>query len=365
MKLKVNKSELVQKISVLQSVVARKNTMPILSGFLLCAKDNKLTITGTDLEIELKTSVFDVSIDVDGSIVIDAHKFCEVARSLPHDEITINHDAESNIATISSGRSRFKIQTMSCDGFPDMGFDSDAPKIAIKGCALHTLLSKTLFCAAIDEMKYQLNGVHIHKDENRIVAVGTDSHRLAMQKHEVSGIADFDPITIPYKTVSHILKIAKTNDADIDVFVSKNKIRVVSETDHFELVSKLIDAQFPDYLRVIPQDNNSALSVDKEEIKGALSRVAILSDQKSNSVNVNICKDKIEFSSKSNGDNAEEEISVTCDFEMNIGFNSKYFIDLLNNLDCKNITFLFGDVKKPILAKEDDAGLFLIMPVMV
>ena len=353
MHLVIHKEDLARAVGAVAKVVEARNTIPILSNILLDAGDGKLKVTGTDLDIEASTSA-EATVDVPGRLTVNAKLLGDLAKKATGD-VTMTLDDGRLI--VKYGRSRFTLQTLSAEDFPDLGLPKFDAEFDIDLAALFAPVS---FAISTEETRYYLNGVYLNAADGRSVAVATDGHRLA--KHVGPILPAFDGIIVPRKTVGLIPK------GTVTVSVSSTKIRISS--GDLILTSKLIDGTFPDYERVIPttERNDKVVTVDRDSIMKAADRVATVSSERGRAVKMTIAPGSVRLVVNSaDAGTAEDEIEAEYSGDpLDIGFNAQYVRDVFGTLPAGPVSLALADSGSPALVTGGGEGLTLvIMPMRV
>ena len=371
----LQKNQFLKALTHVQNVVERRNTIPILANILIIAEGVGLKLIATDLDIELIEEI-DAKIEKGGSLTAPAHLVYDIIRKLPDSsEITLSKDDSQDHLTIRSGKSNFKLQTLPRADFPEISDNEFSHAFTIVSGELYRLIEKTRFAISNEETRYYLNGIYFHEskptDEDKLSTlrtVSTDGHRLAQAELTLpEGALGMPGIIIPRKTIAEIQKLTLENDGDVEVKISENKLKFVFNS--IEVTSKVIDGTFPDYQRVIPFQNNKIMSVKTNILTNAVDRVATLSSERGRAVKLSLKDNSLTLSVTSpEAGTAIEEISVDFkgdDFE--IGFNSKYLLDILSQLSGDSVKLLFSEPNSPclVLDPSDEATLYVLMPMRV
>ena len=370
MKAVAERGALLKSLGHVQSVVERRNTIPILSNLLLRAEDGRLSLAATDLDMEA-TEALDAKIESAGSVTAPAQTLYDIVRKLPEgSEVALTHNAEESRLTVSAGRSRFALATLPASDFPTLSAPDDAKQFEMTAAELRRLFEKARFAISTEETRYYLNGVYLHEmtDEGLLRAVATDGHRLARIDMPVPAGAEGMPgIIVPRKMVSELVKMLDDDEQLVQITVSETKIRVVA--DRIVLTSKVIDGQFPDYTRVLPSGNDKFLTADAAMFAGAVDRVATVSSEKSRAVKLALEEDKLVLSVNApDSGSADEELLVGYAAEpLTIGFNAKYLLEIVGQIDRENAIFEFADAGAPTLVREDgdESAVYVVMPMRV
>ncbi len=371
MKFIVSKPVIYKTLSHLQSIVNKKNTLPILSNILIEAENNLLSLSSTDMDISIKETITCNVLD-QGSTTLNAQIMFDIIKKLPDTSEVEFISNDSKILTIRSNVSKFSLSCLPKDEFPIIETDSKGKKLKVKSQTIFNLIDKTKFAISNEETRYFLNGLYfkiVSKENSSILTfVGTDGHRLATSSFvSDEDIGEIPGVIIPKKTINELSKLLSENSDDIEINISTNKI--IFYIDNLILISKLIDGNFPDYQRVIPSGNNNFLMVNRLNLLSAVDRVSTIANEKSPSVKFKILKNLINLSTVNNENStATEDISIIYEGnEIEIGFNSRYIMDILDNLEGEEIRISFNDSSTPIIAQEKSNSdvTYVLMPMRV
>jgi DNA polymerase-3 subunit beta len=372
MRVTIERSTFLRSLNHVQSVVERRNTIPILSNVLIQAVDGKLRLTATDLDVEVVESVA-AEIGRDGATTAPAHILYDIVRKLPDGaQLQLEQGPDEGRVSVLAGRSRFSLQALPPQDFPDLAAGEMTHVFAMPAGELKMLIEKTRFAISTEETRYYLNGIYLHEvtagEPPLIRAVATDGHRLAqVQYPRPEGAKDMPGIIVPRKTVLEIAKLIEAAEGDVEIAVSASKIRF--DMDGLRLTSKLIDGTFPDYERVIPRHNNKSLQVDTRLFTQAVDRVSTVSSEKGRAVKLNITADKIVLTvNNPESGSAEEELSASYSSEpLDIGFNSRYLLDIVGQFKGDAANFDFADAGSPTIIRDpgDGSALYVLMPMRV
>ena len=371
MKTIIERSDLLKALNHVQSVVERRNTIPILSNVLLEADNGVLALTATDLEIEMRERV-EAEVVQAGAITAPAHMLYDIVRKLPDGaQVELAMDESGGRLNLTAGRSSFALQALPREDFPAMAQDEMPVAFALPGTDLRRLIDKTRFAISVEETRYYLNGIYLHVPEDEATmlrAVATDGHRLArVDMARPVGAEAMPAIIIPRKTVGEVQKLLDEEEGEVSLQVSDTKINFAFS--NIVLTSKLIDGKFPDYTRVIPTDNDKVLSLDAKSFAQSVDRVSAISSEKSRAVKLVLDTDKLGLSvSNPDSGSASDELSVSYAADaMEIGFNARYLMDITGQLDGETATFELADSGSPTLVRDDqDAqALYVLMPMRV
>ena len=367
MKLTIDRMSLLRPLGHVQSVVERRNTIPILANVVLRAEEGELSLTATDMDMDITTEV-GCSVIASGATTISAHLLYDIARKLPDGaevEIVVN----DGHAMVSAGRSSFRLPTLPVEDFPAISSNELPVNFSLTAADMRDLIDATRFAISTEETRYYLNGIYIHKAESgELCAVATDGHRLAMTRQALpSGAAQMPSIILPRKAVSELRKLL--DDFDGDVLVGLSETRAEFRFGVVRLTSKLIDGTFPDYTRVIPVGNDRIMQVDVSTFSAAVDRVSTIASEKSRSVKMGLKSGVLTLSaSNTDASSATEELEVSYDGpEMEIGFNARYLLDIAGQVNSDMVEFALADQGSPSLVRApgDEASLFVLMPMRV
>jgi DNA polymerase-3 subunit beta len=372
MKLSIERSVLLKAVSQAQSVVERRNTIPILANVLIEAEGEHVQFRATDLDIEVLDKAL-AHVERAGATTVSAVTLHDIVRKLPDGAlVTLSHDAAKGRLTVEAGRSVFSLATLPKEDFPIMATSEYAANFSAPAPLLRRLFDKSKFAISTEETRYYLNGVYLHvadADGGQVIrCVATDGHRLARVDADLpEGAADLPGVIVPRKTVGELRKLLDEDDMQIAVSVSETKIRFA--TPEITLTSKVIDGTFPDYARVIPQGNTRKLEVDASEFAKAVDRVSTVSSERSRAVKLSLDEDRLILSVNSpDSGTAEEELAVAYgDEKLEIGFNAKYLLEIASQVDRENAVFLFNSSGDPTLMREgnDASAIYVVMPMRV
>ncbi len=370
MKATIERATLLRGLSHVQSVVERRNTIPILSNVLIEAQPGgALRLMATDLDLQIDETIA-AAVDQPGAITVPAHTLFDIVRKLPEGAQVELSAAEGRI-TVNAGRARFTLATLPRDDFP-MIAEGELPTVfELPAETLKQIIDKTRFAISTEETRYYLNGIYLHVvDEATPVlrAAATDGHRLARVTVARPDGADAMPgVIVPRKCVGELRKLLEEVDGSIGVSLSASKIRF--DLGQAILTSKLIDGTFPDYTRVIPTGNDKLLKLDPKSFMEGVDRVSTIATEKTRAVKMALERDKIVLSvtSPENGAAAEEVPGDYAALPFEIGFNSRYLMDILNQIEGDLVEVHLADAAAPTLIRENDKSpaLYVLMPMRV
>jgi DNA polymerase-3 subunit beta len=364
MKFQIEKETLLNPLQQIIGAVEKRQTMPALSNVLLRATENSLTLTATDLEIELVSQVAMV-IDQPGEITVPARKLLDICKSLPN-EAMIKFSVKDTKALVQSGRSRFSLATLPAADFPALDNISSVYEFEIAQKTLNDIIDKTAFAMAQQDVRYYLNGLMLEISSNYLRAVATDGHRLAYcEKETTADIADIKQVILPRKGVLELVRLLDNSDDIAKITLGNNHLKV--EFNGLRLTSKLIDGRFPDYNRVIPTDGNNVISADRDQLRQALIRASILSNEKYRGIRLILEKDLIKLQAQ-NPDQEEADVDLEVDYngdDIEIGFNVNYMLDVLNVTQSNTVNAALRDSNSSFLLTypDQDDCKYVIMPM--
>ncbi|WP_150046057.1 MULTISPECIES: DNA polymerase III subunit beta [Methylomonas] len=366
MKFITNRDQLLVVLQRIVNVIEKRQTMPILSNVLIQLKDNRLFLTGTDTEIQIISSLVVNDDNDEGEITVPARKFLDICRLLPVGA-EIKFEQQDDKVKVTSGRSRFLLNTLPADSYPEFNEPEADYQLAIKGGKFKKGLDKTLFCMANQDVRYYLNGLLLHISNSKLKLVASDGHRLALFEDDLEAATGYEArIILPRKAVHEISRLIDDEDIDLKIEFSSQHIKIFYEQMIFS--SKLIDAKFPDFSKVFQQSMNVPISIPKQALRDALVRVAILANEKYKGITFDIIDRILKLSTHNpEHDEAEEEISI--DYEgqaINISFNAQYLLDAVSNLDSESILItIAANLSSCFIDDEDvNAGYrYIVMPM--
>ncbi|MGR5134279.1 DNA polymerase III subunit beta [Vibrio alfacsensis] len=364
MKFTIERSHLIKPLQQVSGALGGRPTLPILGNLLIKVEENVLSMTATDLEVEL---VSKVTLEGDfeaGSITVPSRKFLDICRGLPDDAI-ITFILEGDRVQVRSGRSRFSLATLPANDFPNIEDWQSEVEVSLSQADLRTLIDKTQFSMANQDVRYYLNGMLFEIDGTTLRSVATDGHRMAVSQTQLG--ADFaqKQIIVPRKGVQELVKLMDAPEQPVALQIGSSNVR--AEVNNFIFTSKLVDGRFPDYRRVLPQSTNKTLEASCDELRQAFSRAAILSNEKFRGVRVNLAGSEMRITANNpEQEEAEEMLDVTFEGDaIEIGFNVSYVLDVLNTLRCENVRVSMSDANASALIEnaDDDSAMYVVMPI--
>jgi DNA polymerase III subunit beta len=372
MKVTVERAQLLKSLGHVHRVVERRNTIPILGNVLIRAENAQLALKATDLDLEV-TETLPAETATAGSTTVPAHMFYDIVRKLPDgSQIVLESDGERAVLAIRAGRSRFTLQTLPESDFPDLAAGEMTHAFSLGARDLKDLIDRTQFAISTEETRYYLNGIYLHAAGSGVQAtlrgVATDGHRLAqVDLPQPRGAADMPGVIVPRKTVGEVQRLIEDTTSEIKIELSQGKIRFT--LGQVVLTSKLIDGTFPDYGRVIPQNNDKELVVDKGDFAAAVDRVSTISSERGRAVKLALSAGKLVLSvTNPDSGSATEELEVEYASDaLDIGFNSRYLMDIATQIEGEVAVLRLADPGSPTLIqdKNNSAALYVLMPMRV
>jgi len=371
MKISIDRNSLLNTLSHVQNIVEKRNTIPILSNILIVAKTNNFVLSATDMDLSITESIT-CSVIEDGSVTTPAQTLYDIVRKTPEGSEIELISNDGNKLSVRSGKSKFSLSCLPKDDFPKIDNSTLDNEISLSSKILKEIIDKTRFAISNEETRYYLNGIYFHiikqEGQNILKSVATDGHRLAKfetnfsdQNLAISGII------IPKKTINEVRKLIDETEEDIKVFLNESKI--VFFINNIIITSKLIDGSFPDYEKVIPKNNDKTMLVKTSLIYEAVDRVSTVSSEKSKSVKLSIMNNLVSLSSNSaeTGSGAEDiEVNYSGE-KIEIGYNAKYLLEILNQIQGDNVNFRLFDSSSPSIIEDpkDTSTLYILMPMRV
>jgi len=368
MKFNVNQQDLQQALNYCQGVIEKRNTLPILSNVLLNASNSNLMITATDLDLIFIHQINNIEVIEEGKTTTTSSIMYDIVRKFSSGKkINLSLSGESKLQ-LESEKSIFNLNCISPSEFPLTDEDFNDNEFTINSKNLLKLLNKCKFSISNDETRHYLSGIYFHQteveDKHYLTAVATDSHRMSISKVRLDQKINFDPIILPKKTIFQLVSLLDNYDGDVKISNLKSKIRF--ELRNSILISKLIDGKFPNYIQVIPKNNQKKLEIDLKLFLDSVDRVASVSLDKKDGVKFNLTKDALNLTvNNTNSGDGNETLNVKFDHDLEISFNSRYLIDVASQLDGEKIEIFFNDTGSPALIKDpgDFDSIYVVMPM--
>ena len=368
MKVTVEQAALLKALGHVHRVVERRNTIPVLANVLIRVSDRQLSLKATDLDIDIVEAI-SADVTQDGTTTVPAHVLYDIVRKLSDGaQVSLEQDGQAGQVTLRSGRSRFSLQTLPETDFPDLAPGEMSHKFEIAAGELRVLIEKTQFAISTEETRYYLNGIYLHVADGKLRAVATDGHRLALSDAVApEGAMGMPGVIVPRKTVAELQKLLSDNDQRVGIELSSVKMRI--SIGPIVLTSKLIDGTFPDYQRVIPQRNDKFMTVERDDFARSVDRVSTISSERGRAVKFSLGDGKLTLSVHNpDAGQAVEELSV--DYEsspLEIGFNARYLLDIIGQLEGDTALLKLADSGSPTLIqdREGSQSLYVLMPMRV
>ncbi len=376
MNITIERAALLRSLGHVQSVVERRNTIPILSNVLLRAQNGELSLAATDMDLEIIESVPAI-VGTPGGTTAPAHTLYDIVRKLPDgSQVELQVDSGGSQLTLRSGRSQFRLSCLPVEDFPQLSGGDLRHNFDVSAVDLRGLIDRSRFAISTEETRYYLNGIYLHAAVSRgagtetpvLRAVATDGHRLARVEVPLpAGATGIPGVIVPRKTVTEIRKLIDEAADRIAISLSENKIRFAF--DSVVVTSKLIDGTFPDYERVIPVGNDKVMEVDAKLFAAAVDRVATISTEKSRAVKLALARGVMTLSATSpEAGSATEELEVSYqEGPLEIGFNSRYLLDITQQIEGEGARFTLADAASPTIIRDvaDSTALYVLMPMRV
>lgn len=364
MKFVISREALIRPLQLVAGVVEKRQTLPVLSNVLLEVEAQQLSLTGTDLEVELVGKVTLDEVGEEGAITVSAKKLMDICRSLP-DGAQIEITQEGARVNVRSGRSRFTLSTLPATEFPNVESITDEQTFTLAQSDLRRLIDRTSFAMAQQDVRYYLNGMLFEVGATNVRAVATDGHRLATCNIAVTGLKEARQIILPRKGVLEMAKLLTDPESSVSLSLSNNHLRVL--TQDFTFTSKLVDGKFPDYGRVIPKGGNNILLADRSEMRQVFNRTSILSNEKYRGVRLVLNPGNLQvFANNPEQEEAEESMPVEYQGDsLEMGFNVSYLQDVMTVIATEQVKLTLSDANSSALIEEPENGdaMYVVMPM--
>jgi len=368
MKFSVNQQDLQQALNYCQGVIEKKSTLPILSNVLLDVQKSKLIITATDLDLIFIHQIDNVEVFEEGKITTISSLMYDIVRKFTSGaKLNVNLN-DSNKLHLESEKSYFNLNCLSASEFPLTDENFTENEFSIKSKDLLKLLIKCKFSISNDETRHYLSGIYLHQNEVEdkiyLTAAATDSHRMSISKIRLDSKINFEPIILPKKTIFQLCSLLDNYDGEVKISNVKSKIKF--ELSDSTLISKLIDGKFPNYIQVIPKNNQKKLEISLKSFLSSVDRVASVSLDKKDGVKFDLTKDTLNLSvNNTNSGDGKETLSVKFNSDLEISFNSRYLIDVASQIDGDTVELYFNDTGSPVLIKDpgDFDSIYVVMPM--
>jgi DNA polymerase III subunit beta len=366
-KIKATNQALLAPLQHVTGIVERRHTLPILSNVLILAHGGSVDFIATDLEVQITAKANLEGSSSEGSITVGARKLYDILRALPDDaEVAI--EAKENRMSVRAGKSRFNLQTLAASDFPRMIDSKDTPRtLTLPQKALKNALGLVQFAMAVQDIRYYLNGVLFSIEKNMLRVVATDGHRLSYAAEALGEDHESVESILPRKTVLELIKLLNDNDDPVAISIGSNQVRF--SFGAIEIVSKIVEGKFPDYLKVIPTTHRNVVSIDRAVLAESLNRAAILSNEKIRGVRLVFTKNALSIVCTNNEqEEAEEGLTIEYDGDpLDIGFNISYLLDVLNHIDSETVTITMGDSNSSALVQmpRNEDFKYVVMPMRI
>jgi len=366
--IQTDRETLLKALQSVTGIVERRHTLPILSNVLMEGRDSRFSFVATDLEIQVRAESEPVTLDSDFQITCSAKKLQDILRALP-EGTKISLDQQEAKLLVKAGKSRFNLQTLPAEDFPRFGSGNGAEKkITLSQKALRHALNRVQFAMAQQDIRYYLNGMLLVLTGGEMRVVATDGHRLSFSKQKLEGAEGVEQeVIVPRKTVLELQRLLSDSDEPVAVEMGKNQIRFTF--GNIVLDSKVVDGKFPDYGKVIPTGYKNRFRIERLALLQALQRAAILSNEKFRGIRVVLTQDSVKLlSNNAEQEEAQEELEIQYAGDaLDIGFNVSYLVDVLTNLDSKEVECAFGDSNSSglITVPEDEGFQYVVMPMRI
>jgi DNA polymerase-3 subunit beta len=365
MKFSLNRELLLKPLLLVSGAVERKSTLPILSNILFEVSGQSLTLTATDLELEMVAYADIDNQSDDGKITIPAKKLLDICKSLPEHSL-ITFQVEQDTVKLSSGRSRYSLSVLPATDFPNIEEWKGDVEFQLLKSEFLRLIESTHFSMANQDVRYYLNGMSIESEGNEIRSVATDGHRLAICK--ISNDLLMLPerqVIVPRKGILEIIRLLAPVDENVQILLGSNHIRIIDA--EFSFTSKLVDGRFPDYRRFLPRNGDKVFETDKAQLRQVLSRASILSNEKFKGVRLNFSNSLLKITANNpEQEQAEEELEIEFPYDdLEVGFNVSYVLDVLNAIKDEKVKFTLADANSSVVIEGSNSGeaLYVVMPM--
>lgn len=364
MKFILTREQFIKSLQQVSGALGGRPTLPILGNILLRVQSGQLSMTCTDLEVELIANIALDGEAEDGAVTVPSRKFLDICRGLP-DGVPISFTLEGHRAIIRSGRSRFILSTLPAIDYPNIEDWQTTVSLTLTQEKLRKLIDSTSFSMANQDVRYFLNGMLLETDGKLLRSVATDGHRMAVSNTELDTEVSPQQVIVPRKGITELMRLLEQPNELVTIQIGSANIR--AQVNQFIFTSKLVDGRFPDYRRVMPQSSTKTIEANCAELRQAFSRVAILSNEKFRGVRLNLSQGQLRISAH-NPEQEEAEEFVDVNYhgeELETGFNVNYLLDVLNTLKCEQVRFSMSDGTTSILIEDcqSDNAMYVVMPI--
>lgn len=365
MKFAISRDDILSPLQIISGVVERKQTMPVLSNILVVVEQNSVTLTGTNMEVELVCSLEGASITSEGRTTIPARKLSDICRSLQAD-VELELSLEGDKVHLRAGKSHFTLSTLPAEQFPNTEDNPQDIEVRFSERDFKTMLESTSFAMAQQDVRYYLNGMLLEIGDRYVKTVATDGHRLALASVDTDQVlSDKLQVIVPRKGVQEFNRLLSDSDNEVAVFIGDNHIQ--SQIGNFKFTSKLIDGKFPEYDRVIPQGGDKIVVADRESLKAMFTRASILSHENIRGIQLHLSNGQIQvFANNPEHEQAEDSLEVIYEgSDLQIAFNVGYLIDVLNTIKEDSVKLTLSNASSSALIEsgQEDGCLYVVMPM--
>jgi DNA polymerase-3 subunit beta len=368
--IEISRDALLKPLQSVIGIVERRHTLPILSNVLIEKVQNQLTLMATDLEIQISTRISYEDAKQEFSITVSAKKLQDICRAFS-EETLLTLDKEDARIQVKAGKSRFSLQTLPAEDFPKItALDDSSCSIKIQQNTLKRLLDRVQYAMAQQDIRYYLNGLLLIAEPGSIKVVATDGHRLALIAHSIqpqSGESKEQEVILPRKSVIELIKLLNDSDEEVAIDIGQNQVRF--SFSNIVMISKIVEGKFPDYNKVVPSNHQNKIVINRIQLLQALQRASILSNEKFSGVRLVLTQNSLRIiCSNSEQEEAQEELEINYDgMPLDIGFNVRYLLDVLNNLNDEEVICSFGDVNSSALitTPNNDDFKYVVMPMRI
>lgn len=366
MKFSVKREDILKPLQLVGGVVERRHTLPVLANILVVLQGDQLSLTGTDLEVEIVARLQLESAQGEGEITVPAKKFVDICRALPEGSI-IDFQLDEQKVVLKSGKSRFTLSTLAASEFPAVEEGAEEHSFSCSQMLLKQLIDRTAFAMAQQDVRYYLNGMLWEINQSTLRVVATDGHRLALADTKVEGLSVTENVQsiLPRKGVIELSRLVGDGEESVEIVLGKNHIR--AKTAFFTFTSKLVEGKFPNYMQVIPKGGDKIVFGERAELKSAFGRTAILSNEKYRGVRLLVEAGQLTLvANNPEQEEAEDHVSVDYSGEsLEVGFNISYLQDVVNVLSSEKVKITLSDANSSALIQdaEDDSASYVVMPM--
>lgn len=365
MKFSINRDDILGPLQIISGVVERKQTMPVLSNILVVAEQGVVSLTGTNMEVELVCRMEEANVTSEGRTTIPARKLSDICRSLPAD-VQVELSLEGDKAQLKAGKSRFTLATLPADQFPNTEDNPQDVEVRFSEGDFKKMLDATSFAMAQQDVRYYLNGMLLEIGNQYVKSVATDGHRLALSGVDTNQVlTEKLQVIVPRKGVQEFSRLLSDTDNEVAVFIGENHIQ--SEIGNYKFTSKLIDGKFPEYDRVIPQGGDKTVIADRESLKAMFTRASILSHENIRGIQLHLSSGQIQvYANNPEHEQAEDSLDVMYEGpELQIAFNVGYLIDVLNTVKTDSVKLTLSNASSSALIEsgDEDGCLYVVMPM--